>query len=127
MVCLAPRALEEIVRPRRLAGLGARTLNFTVRRVVSTSDSDQRPPPRIALFYVLLAITVCAIIGAAIWVMPRVPGYWDLRWLVAFGLMVVLFVAWGAIAKLCGLTDEDTRHLLPKLDDDASNNRWRGP
>ena len=27
----APRALEEIVRPRRLAGLGARPLNFTVR------------------------------------------------------------------------------------------------
>ena len=31
MVCLAPRALEEIVRPRRLAGVGARPLNFTVR------------------------------------------------------------------------------------------------
>jgi len=28
---LAPRALEEIVRPRRLAGVGARPLNFTVR------------------------------------------------------------------------------------------------
>jgi len=27
-----PRALEEIVRPRRLAGVGARPLNFTVRR-----------------------------------------------------------------------------------------------
>ena len=27
-----PRALEEIVRPRRLAGVGARPVNFTVRR-----------------------------------------------------------------------------------------------
>jgi hypothetical protein len=31
VVCLAPRAREEIVRPRRLAGVGARPLNFTVR------------------------------------------------------------------------------------------------
>jgi hypothetical protein len=29
---VSPRALEEIVRPRRLAGGGARPLNFTVRR-----------------------------------------------------------------------------------------------
>ena len=28
---LSPRALEDSVRPRRLAGLGARPLNFTVR------------------------------------------------------------------------------------------------
>jgi hypothetical protein len=28
---LAPRAPEEIVRPRRLAGMGARHLGFTVR------------------------------------------------------------------------------------------------
>ena len=31
MVCLAPRAREESVRPRRLSGVGARPLNFTVR------------------------------------------------------------------------------------------------
>ena len=31
MVCLAPRALEEIVRPRRLSGVVVRPLNFTVR------------------------------------------------------------------------------------------------
>jgi hypothetical protein len=31
VVCLAPRAREEIVRPRRLAGVGARPLNFTLR------------------------------------------------------------------------------------------------
>jgi hypothetical protein len=29
---LAPRALRDSVRPRRLAGVGARPLNFTVRR-----------------------------------------------------------------------------------------------
>jgi hypothetical protein len=31
VVCLAPRALEEIVRPRRLSGVVVRPLNFTVR------------------------------------------------------------------------------------------------
>jgi hypothetical protein len=35
---LAPRALEEIVRPRRLAGVGARPLNFTVRRPPMSAD-----------------------------------------------------------------------------------------
>ena len=32
MVCLAPRAREDSVRPRRLAGVVMRPLNFTVRR-----------------------------------------------------------------------------------------------
>jgi hypothetical protein len=32
VVCLAPRARGESVRPRRPAGVGARPLNFTVRR-----------------------------------------------------------------------------------------------
>jgi len=32
VVCGAPRALEEIVRPRRLSGVVVRPLNFTVRR-----------------------------------------------------------------------------------------------
>jgi hypothetical protein len=32
VVCLAPRALEDSVRPRRLSEVGTRPLNFTVRR-----------------------------------------------------------------------------------------------
>jgi len=32
VVCLAPRALEDSVRPRRLSGVVVRPLNFTVRR-----------------------------------------------------------------------------------------------
>jgi hypothetical protein len=32
VVCFAPRALEDSVRPRRLSGVVARPLNFTVRR-----------------------------------------------------------------------------------------------
>jgi hypothetical protein len=37
VVCLAPRALDEIVRPRRLAGVVSRPLNFTVRRMNTAS------------------------------------------------------------------------------------------
>jgi hypothetical protein len=32
VICLAPRAPGDSVRPRRLGGVGARPLNFTVRR-----------------------------------------------------------------------------------------------
>jgi hypothetical protein len=32
VVCLAPRALKDSVRPRRLSGVVVRPLNFTVRR-----------------------------------------------------------------------------------------------
>jgi hypothetical protein len=32
VVCLAPRALKEIVRPRRLSDAVVRPLNFAVRR-----------------------------------------------------------------------------------------------
>jgi hypothetical protein len=32
VVCLAPRAREDSVRPRRLSGASGRPLNFTVRR-----------------------------------------------------------------------------------------------
>ena len=35
MVCLAPRAPGDSVRPRRLAGVVVRPLNFTVRRRLS--------------------------------------------------------------------------------------------
>ena len=35
MICLAPRALEESVRPRRLADVIRRPLNFTVRTPMS--------------------------------------------------------------------------------------------
>ena len=37
MVCLAPRALEESVRPRRPSGVVVRPLNFTVRSHLGTS------------------------------------------------------------------------------------------
>jgi hypothetical protein len=38
VVCLAPRALKDSVRPRRLAGVVGRPLNFTVRRLRFASE-----------------------------------------------------------------------------------------
>ena len=48
MVCLAPRALEDSVRPRRLFDVVVRPLNFTVRvrdkiRICSESDKGEEP------------------------------------------------------------------------------------
>jgi len=46
VVCLAPRALKDSVRPRRLSGVVVRPLNFTVRGrvlaqlVYETTDAD---------------------------------------------------------------------------------------
>lgn len=40
---MSPRALEEIVRPRRLAGGGARPLNFTVRQRVKRQRKQPAP------------------------------------------------------------------------------------
>ena len=37
MVCLAPRAPGDSVRPRRLSDVVVRPLNFTVRRLFSVS------------------------------------------------------------------------------------------
>jgi hypothetical protein len=58
------------------------------------------------LAYILFGASVCAIIGAAIWVMPRVTDYWELRWVVGMGLIVVLCLMIGGIASLCDLSRE---------------------
>jgi hypothetical protein len=39
VVCLAPRAREDSVRPRRLSGVVVRPLNFTVRRPLHATTS----------------------------------------------------------------------------------------
>jgi hypothetical protein len=41
VVCLAPRALKDSVRPRRLAGVVGRPLNFTVRRFEMPSQGSR--------------------------------------------------------------------------------------
>ena len=51
MVCLAPRAPGDSVRPRRLSGASVRPLNFTVRgrnliRLCNESDKGREPRQR---------------------------------------------------------------------------------
>jgi hypothetical protein len=41
VVCLAPRAREEIVRPHRLSDVVVRPLNFTLRRAHEQVRSDR--------------------------------------------------------------------------------------
>jgi membrane protein implicated in regulation of membrane protease activity len=62
---LAPRALEDSVRPRRLAGVGARPLNFTVR--------SQRG----AVAVITLSAIVSALVLAAVGY--QLIQWWDLR------------------------------------------------
>jgi hypothetical protein len=44
VVCLAPRARGDSVRPPRLSGVGARPLNFTVRRRVGLTSAHWGAP-----------------------------------------------------------------------------------
>ena len=49
MVCLAPRALKDSMRPRRLADASVRPLNFTVRvrnKIRLWSEIDERKERR---------------------------------------------------------------------------------
>jgi hypothetical protein len=43
VVCLAPRALGDSVRPRRLSGVVVRPLNFTVRGHACLYDPTSAP------------------------------------------------------------------------------------
>jgi hypothetical protein len=69
VVSLAPRALEEIVRPRRLAGVGARPLNFTVRPMAGVRHRSMKR------IYVAAAIGFCVPIfwGGAGFVLFNAP------------------------------------------------------
>jgi hypothetical protein len=57
VICLAPRAPGESVRPRRLSGVVMRPLNFTVRCPMSTFDgvpsSGAKRGPDIAAYFLL--------------------------------------------------------------------------
>ena len=75
MVRLAPRAQQEIVRPRRLTGLVARPLNFTARRPMTLSPSR------------LLSLVV--VLGA------YVRGWW-----LPSGLWLVTLVCWPVLALI---------------------------
>jgi hypothetical protein len=74
VVCLAPRAPGESVRPRRLSGVVMRPLNFTVRRMVSTVVTRLA---RGATLTSCCVLVVCVALAALdIWL--ATPGVWHL-------------------------------------------------
>ena len=67
MVCLAPRALGDSVRPRRLSGLSGRPLNFTVRSqeakpVPLETDDGKRPTFGVVVSLLDLGDGTCRVI-----------------------------------------------------------------
>ena len=84
MVCLAPRALKDSVRPRRLAGVVVRPLNFTVRR----------PWCRIARFGVV--VTSKLLRGLAAFAMALSAG-------LVTTFVLGFLVPWGFVALKWGL------------------------
>ena len=93
MVCVAPRAPEEIVRPRRSSNVVVRPLNFTVRRTPMTADRV------IALVLGLLAISIGVNgvrIGTVLTKSIRAPAYFSRdSEPVAFWIVVCLWIALG--------------------------------
>ena len=82
MVCLAPRAPEDSVRPRRLSGVVVRPLNFTVRRPVTV------------LYTLLLAyVVVLTAVAVAGWLFTKrlTPKQLN-RWLPRLRLINLLII-----------------------------------
>jgi len=77
-----------------------------------SAEPDRPQTRRLVLVYALFGGSLCAMIGVAILVMPRLPNV-VLRYLAGFVLLVALFFVWAKIATSL-LPDGDTRRLLPK-------------
>jgi len=76
-------------------------------------DPTRSRTRRLVFFYVFLGLSLLAMIGLAIWLMPHVPNVWGLRDFAGWGLLVVLLCVWGVAAKFV-LSEEEARHLFKK-------------
>jgi hypothetical protein len=99
VVCLAPRAPGDSVRPRRLSGVGARPLNFTVRAHVGTLPVLVRVALRFLAVVVIALITFpIAIMAFHPWEGP-IDGYSratppERYFALAFSIAVFLATLW---------------------------------
>ena len=115
MVCLAPRAPAESVRPRRLAGASARPLNFTVRGPFVTPH--QTVAVALRLFAVWIGLQALMTLPA--FFQPNgsdAPGYVYALFLFALTgvLVLVLWFFPGAItAKLLSPQDAQPQSSAP--------------
>ena len=83
---------------------------------------DAEPNPgrtrRLVFVYAFSVLSLIAIIAAAIWLMPRLPGEYGIRYLAGITLVFVCIGAWSAVVKSV-LSEDDARRLLePKKRDD---------
>ena len=83
MVCLAPRAREDSVRPRRLSGVVVRPLNFTVRPHLMAAVAHKQLPVvwrSLALIWLVVALIGAVYSGVRL-AMPQLTSqnYRDLR------------------------------------------------
>jgi hypothetical protein len=93
VVGVSPRALGKIVRPRRMSDVGARPLNFSVRRRQVRTLTPSR---------ILLACS--ALVALSTIAFPWIQGYGTI-----LGQVVVLG-AWGVVAALTSGRYADLHH-----------------
>ena len=77
-----------------------------------SAEPKRRQTLRLVLVYALFGASLCAMIGVAVLVMPRLPNVL-LRSLAGLVLLVALFFVWAQIATSL-LPDADALRLLPK-------------
>jgi hypothetical protein len=104
VVCLAPRALKESVRPRRPAGVVVRPLNFTVRSPAATAMRFWYSLGRSRLFganfHIHLSVIVVTVIVAVSAV--RSPAFAAVTLASFFGLILLHEWGHGAVAHYLG-------------------------
>ena len=112
MVGLAPRALEEIVRPCRLSGLVVRPLNFTVRRTCMTALFFAAVATLFGISVLSLAVIQTRLIARSGWKALQFDSYREMRelywknlttkerWLVYPGLVAFAGYAVAAMVAL---------------------------
>ena len=135
MVCIAPRAQEDSVRPRRPAGVVARPLNFTVRRPGGKTVPPANPSAerwRTPRWFLLAAVPVLAALVPAnagviyFWLHDRGSSRGSLPLLITINSAIVLLLlvrSWKAVVARAS----SSRGTKFSSSDSPSNNRWRDP
>ncbi len=123
MVCLAPRALGDSVRPRRSSGVVVRPLNFTVRSRVLTVPFIQAlsKAAEVLTGVVLLTVGAVAAWGAAVIPVASLRAVYETRDAQSLEMTVVagLLAPCGAVFCTAGYrllfrSSETARSMLPR-------------
>ena len=83
-----------------------------------SADSIRSRTRRRIAFYLVAVVTLCAAVGAAVWIMPRVLNDLLVRCLVGLALFVPAFVILNLAARSL-LSEEEYQRLFTKRDEDV--------